>query len=120
MVFTANPEDYTARRQIVTPLKDRIGSEIRTHYPESLDEAITITEQEAWTARSYEPGNTAIKNIIIPHYIRQIVEQVRRRPRAMTKKSTSAAVSRSAFPSAPWNSSSPTPSAAPSSTANRS
>ena len=76
IVFSANPEDYTARGKIVTPLKDRIGSEIRTHYPESLDEAISITEQEAWTARTYEPSNTAIENIIIPHYIRQIVEQI--------------------------------------------
>src|SRR5277367_5541222 len=54
IVFSANPEDYTARGKIVTPLKDRIGSEIRTHYPESLDEAISITEQEAWTARTYD------------------------------------------------------------------
>ena len=76
IVFSANPEDYTARGKIVTPLKDRIGSEIRTHYPESLDEAISITEQEAWTARSYDANNKAIENIIIPHYIRQIVEQV--------------------------------------------
>ena len=76
IVFSANPEDYTARGKIVTPLKDRIGSEIRTHYPESLDEAISITEQEAWTARSYAPGADVIQNIIIPHYIRQIVEQV--------------------------------------------
>jgi magnesium chelatase subunit I len=76
IVFSANPEDYTARGKIVTPLKDRIGSEIRTHYPESLDEAISITEQEAWTVRTYEPSNTAIENIVIPHYIRQIVEQI--------------------------------------------
>jgi magnesium chelatase subunit I len=76
IVFTANPEDYTARGKIVTPLKDRIGSEIRTHYPESLDEAIAITEQEAWTARSYAPENNQIERIHIPHYIRQIVEQV--------------------------------------------
>jgi magnesium chelatase subunit I len=76
IVFSANPEDYTARGKIVTPLKDRIGSEIRTHYPESLDEAISITEQEAWTARSYAPGADAIQKIVIPHYIRQIVEQV--------------------------------------------
>ncbi|HSU19843.1 MAG TPA: sigma 54-interacting transcriptional regulator, partial [Acidobacteriaceae bacterium] len=76
IVFSANPEDYTARGKIVTPLKDRIGSEIRTHYPESLDEAIAITEQEAWTARTYAPGNTLIQRIHIPHYIRQIVEQI--------------------------------------------
>ncbi len=76
IVFSANPEDYTARGKIVTPLKDRIGSEIRTHYPESLDEAITITEQEAWTARSYTADNDQIQRIHIPHYIRQIVEQI--------------------------------------------
>jgi Mg-chelatase subunit ChlI len=69
IVFSANPEDYTARGKIVTPLKDRIGSEIRTHYPESIDEAITITTQEAWSSR---PAS----NIEIPHYIRQIVEQI--------------------------------------------
>jgi len=69
IVFSANPEDYTARGKIVTPLKDRIGSEIRTHYPESIEEAITITTQEAWSQRSES-------NIEIPHYIRQIVEQI--------------------------------------------
>ncbi|HEX5817519.1 MAG TPA: magnesium chelatase, partial [Gemmatimonadales bacterium] len=51
LVFTANPEDYTARGKIITPLKDRIGSEIRTHYPVSVDHGIAITEQEAWTQR---------------------------------------------------------------------
>ena len=76
IVFSANPEDYTARGKIVTPLKDRIGSEIRTHYPELLDEAIAITEQEAWTARSYAADNDQIQRIHIPHYIRQIVEQI--------------------------------------------
>jgi magnesium chelatase subunit I len=69
IVFSANPEDYTARGKIVTPLKDRIGSEIRTHYPESIDEAISITTQEAWSTRG-------TSNIEVPHYIRQIVEQV--------------------------------------------
>jgi magnesium chelatase subunit I len=46
-VFTANPEDYTNRGSIVTPLKDRIESQILTHYPKSIDTALTITEQEA-------------------------------------------------------------------------
>jgi magnesium chelatase subunit I len=69
IVFSANPEDYTARGKIVTPLKDRIGSEIRTHYPENIEEGITITAQEAWSTR---PAST----IEIPHYIRQIVEQI--------------------------------------------
>jgi len=69
LVFSANPEDYTARGKIVTPLKDRIGSEIRTHYPETLEEGIAITAQEAWSARGAAP-------IEIPSYIREIVEQV--------------------------------------------
>jgi magnesium chelatase subunit I len=69
IVFSANPEDYTARGKIVTPLKDRIGSEIRTHYPENIEEGLTITAQEAWSKR---PSST----IEIPHYVRQIVEQI--------------------------------------------
>ena len=51
MVFTANPEDYTARGKIITPLKDRIGVEIRTHYPEDVETGMEITRQESWTAR---------------------------------------------------------------------
>jgi magnesium chelatase subunit I len=69
IVFSANPEDYTARGKIVTPLKDRIGSEIRTHYPENIEEGIAITAQEAWSTR---PSSY----IEIPHYIRQIIEQI--------------------------------------------
>src|ERR1700733_11463454 len=70
LVFTANPEDYTARGKIITPLKDRIGSEIRTHYPITLDQGLAITEQEAWTAR-----DTHI-DLRVPDYIREIVEQL--------------------------------------------
>src|ERR1700732_3518040 len=51
LVFSANPEDYTARGKIVTPLKDRMGSEIRTHYPQSVAEGIAITRQETWSDR---------------------------------------------------------------------
>ena len=69
IVFSANPEDYTARGKIVTPLKDRIGSEIRTHYPETLVEGIAITEQEAWAQRE-------ASNIEVPQYMREIVEQI--------------------------------------------
>jgi magnesium chelatase subunit I len=69
LVFSANPEDYTARGKIVTPLKDRIGSEIRTHYPETLEEGMAITAQEAWAERGEAP-------IEIPQYVREVVEQV--------------------------------------------
>lgn len=70
LVFTANPEDYTARGKIVTPLKDRIGSEIRTHYPVEIKEGIAITVQEAWTDR-----DSPVK-LRIPDFIRETVEQV--------------------------------------------
>src|ERR687886_715203 len=70
LVFTANPEDYTARGKIITPLKDRIGSEIRTHYPLSVSHGIDITKQEAWTARR---SPIAVE---VPPYIREVVEQV--------------------------------------------
>jgi magnesium chelatase subunit I len=70
MVFTANPEDYTARGKIITPLKDRIGSEIRTHYPHTLEEAVAITRQEAWVTRD------ETRPIAIPYYIREIVEDI--------------------------------------------
>jgi magnesium chelatase subunit I len=76
IVFSANPEDYTARGKIVTPLKDRIGSEIRTHYPEDIEEGITITAQEAWSIRGKDKEGHPNTNIEIPHYIRQIVEQI--------------------------------------------
>ncbi len=55
LVFTANPEDYTARGKIVTPLKDRVGSEIRTHYPATVEEGMAITAQEAWIAARLRP-----------------------------------------------------------------
>src|SRR5438132_2251832 len=76
LVFSANPEDYTARGKIVTPLKDRIGSEIKTHYPPSLDHGIAITEQEAWTRRSSQ------KDILVPHFIKQVVEAIAFKARA--------------------------------------
>ena len=69
IVFSANPEDYTARGKIVTPLKDRIGSEIRTHYPATVEEGIAITQQEAWESRNGTP-------LVIPQYVREIVEQI--------------------------------------------
>ena len=74
LAFTANPEDYTARGKIVTPLKDRIGSEIRTHYPNTRQEAMAITEQEAWVERT--PVNTNAESIVIPTYVRELVEEV--------------------------------------------
>jgi magnesium chelatase subunit I len=71
LVFSANPEDYTARGKIITPLKDRIGAEISTHYPSELLTAMAITRQEAWVERD---GWKA--NLRIPDFIREVVEQI--------------------------------------------
>ena len=79
MTFTANPEDYTARGKIVTPLKDRIGSEIRTHYPRTRHEAIAITEQEAWVGRG------AAADVVVPLYVREVVEEIAFQARANSK-----------------------------------
>src|SRR5512143_1207744 len=69
LVFTANPEDYTARGKIITPLKDRIGSEIMTHYPHTVELGTTITEQEAWLTRNGRP-------IRVPDFIAELVERI--------------------------------------------
>ncbi|HEY1402128.1 MAG TPA: magnesium chelatase [Terriglobales bacterium] len=69
IVFSANPEDYTARGKIITPLKDRIGSEIRTHYPATVEEGIAITAQEAWIDRN---GS----RLHIPKYVQEVIERI--------------------------------------------
>jgi magnesium chelatase subunit I len=69
IVFSANPEDYTARGKIITPLKDRIGSEIRTHYPATVEEGIAITAQEAWIDRN---GS----QLHIPKYVQEVIERI--------------------------------------------
>jgi len=70
LCFTANPEDYTARGKIITPLKDRIGSEIITHYPESVALGVSITRQEAWTQRDHSV------DIRVPDLIEEVVERI--------------------------------------------
>ena len=69
IIFTANPEDYTNRGNLITPLKDRIDSQIMTHYPRTLEDAISITRQEAWVERR---GIDAL----IPEYFREIIEHI--------------------------------------------
>src|SRR5882757_4087058 len=71
LVFSANPEDYTARGKIITPLKDRIGAEIRTHYPASVEDGMTITAQEAWTNRNEMDGR-----LRVPDFVRDLIEQI--------------------------------------------
>ncbi len=72
LVFSANPEDYTARGKIITPLKDRIGAEIMTHYPKDIGLSAEITKQEAWTKR----GDLEDFNVEIPDFIAETIEQI--------------------------------------------
>jgi magnesium chelatase subunit I len=69
LAFTANPDDYTARGKIITPLKDRIGSEVTTHYPRTVELGMEITAQEAWTERSARP-------LDLPDFVLEVVERV--------------------------------------------
>lgn len=69
MAFSANPEDYTARGKIITPLKDRIGSEVLTHYPATVDQGIAITRQEAWIDRN---GHA----LFVPDFIAEMIERI--------------------------------------------
>jgi magnesium chelatase subunit I len=69
LVFSANPEDYTNRGTIITPLKDRISSQILTHYPADAETAAAITEQEAWTERGVE-------GVVVPRDVRLLVEEI--------------------------------------------
>jgi magnesium chelatase subunit I len=71
LVFSANPEDYTARGKIISPLKDRIGAEISTHYPKEISLGVQITKQEAWTAR-----DGLKERLLIPDFIREAIEQI--------------------------------------------
>src|SRR5256714_8967610 len=77
LVFSANPEDYTARGKIITPLKDRIGTEIMTHYPAELQTAVEITRQEAWVTRSgLDHPDGSHSRLHIPEFVRELVEQI--------------------------------------------
>jgi magnesium chelatase subunit I len=78
MVFSANPEDYTNRGRIVTPLKDRIGSVIRTHYPLTREIGIAISDQNAWLERNGVSGAT----LVVPQYVKEIVEEIARLARS--------------------------------------
>jgi len=69
LVFTANPEDYTARGKIITPLKDRIGSEVLTHYPRTVDLGMAITTQESWI-------NRGGRKVEVPDFILELIERV--------------------------------------------
>ncbi|MFO0844006.1 MAG: sigma 54-interacting transcriptional regulator [Gemmataceae bacterium] len=75
LVFSANPEDYTSRGRIVTPLKDRIGSVVRTHYPRSRAEGVAVTDASAWSRRDAVP-------VAVPGFLKEVIEEVARRARS--------------------------------------
>jgi len=87
LVFSANPEDYTNRGRIVTPLKDRIGSVIRTHYPQTVEEGISIATDNAWLDRD---SGVAVD---VPKFMLQIVEEVVRLARSSPHVSQASGVS---------------------------
>jgi magnesium chelatase subunit I len=92
LVFSANPEDYTNRGRIVTPLKDRIGSVVRTHYPESIDEGIRIAEENAWTQRIEGESGSDVR-VDVPRFMSEIVEEVVRQARSSPHVSQASGVS---------------------------
>jgi magnesium chelatase subunit I len=87
MVFSANPEDYTNRGRIVTPLKDRIGSVIRTHYPLTRELGMQITEANAWTGRDGEV------RVEVPRFMKEVVEETSRLARSSPHVNQSSGVS---------------------------
>src|SRR6187402_2209817 len=92
IVFSANPEDYTNRGRIVTPLKDRIGSVIRTHYPETIDEGIQIVQQNAYLERN-QNGSSSGVTVETPRFISEIIEEVVRLARHSPHVSQASGVS---------------------------
>jgi magnesium chelatase subunit I len=75
LVFSANPEDYTNRGRIVTPLKDRIGSVIRTHYPQTREQGIQIADANAWAGRDGV-------QVVVPHFMKEVLEELARLARS--------------------------------------
>ncbi|HEX8522534.1 MAG TPA: sigma 54-interacting transcriptional regulator [Tepidisphaeraceae bacterium] len=92
LVFSANPEDYTNRGRIVTPLKDRIGSVIRTHYPESVSEGIEIAQQNAWLDRNDVTSGSGV-TVETPRFMQEIVEEMVRLARSSPHVSQASGVS---------------------------
>jgi magnesium chelatase subunit I len=92
LVFSANPEDYTNRGRIVTPLKDRIGSVIRTHYPETIDEGLAIVEQNAWLDRVSGPAGSGVE-VAVPTFLAEVVEEIVRLARQSPHVSQASGVS---------------------------
>ena len=107
MVFSANPEDYTNRGNIITPLKDRIDSQIITHYPKTVEIGIEITNQEAWQQRADGVESPPVQ---VPYFFREIIEQIAFEARQSEFVDQKSGVSASFSPSLPTAKSTTTPS----------
>jgi len=92
LVFSANPEDYTNRGRIVTPLKDRIGSVIRTHYPETMEEGIEIVQSNAYVDRVSHGSDSGV-TVETPRFMLEVVEEVVRLARTSPHVSQASGVS---------------------------
>ena len=92
LVFSANPEDYTNRGRIVTPLKDRIGTVIRTHYPETIDESLKIVDENAWNRRASDGSDSGVE-VVVPRYLQEVTEEVVRLARKSPHVAQSSGVS---------------------------
>ena len=92
LVFSANPEDYTNRGRIVTPLKDRIGSVVRTHYPETVAEGLKIVQENAWLDRDAGDSSSGV-DVVVPQYMREVIEEVVRLARTSPHVSQASGVS---------------------------
>lgn len=92
LVFSANPEDYTNRGRLVTPLKDRIGSVVRTHYPETVDEGLAIVNENAWLNRDTDGSESGVR-VTVPPFISEIVEHIVRLARTSPHVSQASGVS---------------------------
>ena len=93
LVFSANPEDYTNRGRIVTPLKDRIGTVVRTHYPESLDESLQIVQENAYVDRGDDALSPSGIEVVVPRFVQEITEEVVRLARKSPHVAQSSGVS---------------------------
>ena len=100
VVASANPEDYTSRGRIITPLKDRLGSQIRTHYPHSLDHELSIVAQEKHRFGDPPPltdGAPAVPTVVVPPFFEELVAEIthlaRRSPEISQRSGVSVRVS---------------------------
>jgi magnesium chelatase subunit I len=97
VVASANPEDYTSRGRIITPLKDRLGSQIRTHYPRSLDQELSIVAQEKHRFGVEGEADAATPTVVVPPFMEEVIAEItqlaRRSPEISQRSGVSVRVS---------------------------